>query len=449
MKKTAVALMTLLAAGEPSTAPSGNQDQRPRFLSKEWLARAVIYEVNIRQATTEGTLTAFRKKHLARLDSLGVNILWLMPIHPIGIKERKGTLGSYYAVRDYRGVNPEYGTLDDLKQLVDSAHARGMAVILDWVANHTAADHPWTTEHPDWYTHDAKGNIIPPVADWHDTADLDYSSAGMREEMISSLEYWLKEAGIDGYRCDVAELVPLEFWRAVRHRLDAIKPVFMLAEGEKAELHQAFDMTYSWTFHKLMNGLAQGKQSATDVAKYWKDQARIYRRDDLRMQFITNHDENSWNGTEHERMGDARLASAVFSFTVKGMPLIYTGQEADLNKRLKFFEKDTIDWNGYVNASFYRKLTALKQSQRALDADGPSLRFLPTGNAHVVAFVRQRGRSQVVTFLNYSAGPVTLSVADTAFRGRYMNLFDGSPATVDRVFTVQLPAHGYRVEVRD
>ena len=227
-----------------------------------------------------------------------------MPIHPIGMEKRKGSMGSYYAVQDYKAVNPEHGTMEEFKALVDAAHAKGMKVIIDWVANHTAWDNVWLANHPEWYTKDSAGNNVPPVADWSDVMDLNYDNTEMRQEMINSMKFWLTDADIDGFRCDVAEMVPTDFWVEARKQLDGVKPIFFLAEGEAAELHEAFDMTYAWSAHHLMNEISKGEKGATEFKAYWEDQYSKYSIDDYRMQFITNHDENSWNGTAIERMGD-------------------------------------------------------------------------------------------------------------------------------------------------
>ena len=408
-----------------------------------WSANSTIYEVNLRQMTEEGTFKAFQEQHLDRLADLGVEILWFMPIYPIGEKNRKGTLGSYYAVKDYQAVNPEHGSMDDFKALVDAAHAKGMKVILDWVANHTAWDNAWVTDHPDWYTTDSLGNMVPPVADWADVVDLNYDNAEMREAMIQSLEFWLREADIDGYRCDVAEMVPLDFWVEARTRIDSIKPNFFLAEGENPELHQAFDMTYAWSFHHLMNEVARGEKGASDVAAYWAAQDSMYKPEDYRMQFITNHDENSWNGTTLERMGDNRKAMAVLSFTVPGMPLIYSGQEADLNKRLKFFEKDAIDWSNDSMVDFYRRLVALKEENSALANGSRSgeLKFFETESERLLAFARISNDNVVLVLMNLSGEAQEVNVLDEVVKGTFQNMFDGQTLEVSNGLKMVLVPH--------
>ena len=256
----------------------------------------MIYEANVRQFTPEGTFKAF-EEHLPRLKELGVDILWLMPIHPIGVENRKGGLGSYYSIKDYRGVNPEFGDLDDFKSLVNKAHELGMYVILDWVANHTAWDHAWVTEHPEYYTKNLDGTMKSPF-DWTDVVELDFKNQEMQDAMLADMMYWVEENGIDGFRCDVAGEVPVEFWNTARAELDKVKPVFMLAEAEQPNHHvNAFDMSYAWELHHIMNEIAKGNKNAKAINTYFAKHDTLYPTDAYRLYFITNHDENSWNGT--------------------------------------------------------------------------------------------------------------------------------------------------------
>ncbi len=417
---------------------------------KNWHANSVIYEVNLRQMTEEGTFKAFQDQHLDRLEDLGVEILWFMPIFPIGEKNRKGTMGSYYAVQNYQTTNPEHGTMEEFKTLVDAAHAKGMKVILDWVANHSAWDNVWLADHPDWFTKDENGNYVPPVEDWSDVMDLNYDNKEMREAMIQSLEFWVKESDIDGYRCDVAEMVPLDFWIDARKRLDAIKPIFFLAEGEPAELHQAFDMTYAWSFHHLMNEVARGEKGASDVASYWADHQTKYEANDFRMQFITNHDENSWNGTAIERMGENRKGFAVLTYTIPGMPLIYSGMEADMDKRLKFFEKDVIDWKDLPLNEFYRKLNLLKKNHPAITngAAGGDLEFVDAGNERVLAFFRSKGGKHVFTLINFSDKEVDIDIKHEKLTGEYFSWFVGSPSRMKGELKGKLKPNNYLILVK-
>ncbi|MEP1033460.1 alpha-amylase family glycosyl hydrolase [Ekhidna sp.] len=364
---------------------------------------AVIYEVNIRQYTPEGTFNAFAS-HLPRLKDLGVDILWIMPIQPIGEKNRKGGLGSYYSIQDYTSVNPAHGTMDDFKSLVRKAHENDMIVILDWVANHTAFDHPWT-EKEGYYMTDSLGNVTwPEGTDWTDVADLNYDNMDMQDEMIAALRYWVTETDIDGYRCDVAGFVPMEFWKRAKDSLDTTKDLFMLAEWDEPKMHDSFHMTYGWGFHHYMNEVAKGEKNADSLVSFIKKDLIRYPSDAIRMNFTTNHDENSWNGTVFERFGEGHKAYAVLAFTIQGMPLIYSGQEAGLDERLAFFEKDTIEWGAVKYQDFYSGLIDIKHNNPALHNGefGGTPQFLETGNPMVIAYTRAKGGNEVTVIINLS-----------------------------------------------
>lgn len=378
----------------------------------DWAKNAVIYEVNIRQYTKEGTFKAF-EKHLPRLKDLGIDMLWLMPINPISEKNKKGEMGSYYAVQDYKKVNPEFGTEADFRAIVEKAHAMGMRVILDWVPNHTGWDNVWINEHPEWYTQNDKGEIIAPNPDWTDVADLNYDNKEMRNAMTDALEYWVRNFDIDGYRCDVAGSVPTDFWNDARAALTKIKPVFMLAEAWEPQLSEdAFDMVYGWECHHVMNEVANGKKTAKALYDIIEKDAKRYATDTYIMQFITNHDENSWNGTEYERMGDAVKTFATLTFVIPGMPLLYSGQEAGLAKRLEFFKKDEISWKDLSITPFYQKLTALKHLNKALwnGNSGGNFVAIPTEKEHILAFSREKDGNKVICFFNLSKKQTTLNL---------------------------------------
>lgn len=392
-----------------------------------WAKNATIYEVNIRQYTKEGTFKAFENE-LPRLRKMGVDILWLMPVFPIGEKGRKGTLGSYYAVKDYRGVNKEFGTMDDLKHLVKTAHAQGFKVILDWVANHSAPDNELVTKHPDWYTHDSLGHIIPPVPDWSDVVDFNYDQKGLRQYQIESMKYWLKNADVDGFRCDVAMMVPLDFWKECRTELDKTKKVFMLAEAEGPEFHRnGFDMTYGWDYMNLCNKIAKGEKTASDLYNYFSASNRKYDASDNIMYFTSNHDENSWNGTEYERLGKAAKAFAALSATIPGMPLVYTGQETALDRRLAFFDKDSIEWGNYSLQAFYSKLLHLKEHNPTMFIDesgAGKVEFLQDKRyENLLVFIRKKTSKKTLVVMNLSDKPTdaTLILGDT--EGHYTDLF--------------------------
>ncbi len=426
-------------------------DKESVYKHLDWTKNTNIYEVNIRQYTPEGTLRAF-EAHMPRLKEMGVGILWLMPIHPISEKNRKGTLGSYYAVQDYQKVNSDFGSLDDLKHLVNYAHELGMKVVIDWVANHTGWDNWLITEHPEYYTKDSLGNMmVPENSDWSDVADLNYDNMEMREYMIQSLEYWVKEANIDGYRCDVAGMVPTDFWVAARTRLDAIKPVFMLAEHESYEIHKAFDMTYGWEFHHIMNQIAKGEKGLDAIDSYIDKVDSTYCSDDYIMHFTSNHDENSWNGTEFERMGDSYKAFAVLSSTMPGMPLIYSGQEAELKDRLEFFEKDEIDWNEIKLHDFYSKLLHLKKENKALwngNSGGSYQRVATSSDEDVYSFVREKGEDKVVVIINLSEKHQTFSFKDEIVEGNYKSLLQQTSVVINKESNFSFEPWEYKVLIR-
>ncbi len=411
-----------------------------------WTKNAVIYEVNIRQHTPEGTFRAFIDE-IPELKETGIDILWLMPVHPIGEKNRKGNLGSYYSVKDYEAINPEFGNMDDFKELVGVAHQNGMYVILDWVANHTSWDHKWIEEHPEWYDKDSTGNLISPF-DWTDVAQLKHGAPGLSEAMINALKFWVQEADIDGFRCDVAGMVPTEFWVQARRSLDKIKPVFMLAEDEAEHelLSEAFDMNYGWEMHHLMNKLAKGEEKVSAVKEYFERQDSIYPKNCYRMNFLTNHDENSWAGTVFERLGGGVKTFAVMMFTIPGMPLLYSGQEVGSDRRLEFFEKDTIIRAENDFQDFYKSLITLKKSNALFwnGAAGGDFMFLDVKNEKVLAFKRYSAEKEVYIMLNLSGEEQNIEIP-SEMSGTYKNYFDGKTWTVQTGEDQKLEAWGYLV----
>jgi oligosaccharide 4-alpha-D-glucosyltransferase len=422
--------------------------EESQTIAPDWAQYATIYEVNIRQYTEEGTINAFAE-HLPRLRDLGVDILWFMPVQPIGKEKRKGPLGSYYSIQDYTAVNPEFGTLEDFKRLVHRAHGMGFKVILDWVANHSAWDHDWVSKHPDWYTKDQDGNMIAPY-DWTDVADLNYDMYYMRQAMTEAMLFWIQEADIDGFRCDVAGEVPLDFWEDTRARLDREKEIWMIAEDGSQYwlLNQAFNANYGWHFHHLMNQVAKGETAASDLIDHFDDIQRNYPKGTYPMQFITNHDENSWAGTVFERMGDGHEAFAVLSFTVPGMPLMYSGQEAGLNKRLKFFDKDPIDWSDSSLTPFYTRLNDLKAQHPALWNGTAGGWIEPLKNdrpASVVSFSRKKGQDQVVSIINLSPEEQAITLIAGEAAGMYRDFFTNESFRLDKRTQFSLRPWEYRV----
>ena len=372
--------------------------------SPEWLESAVIYEANLRQGTPTRDLKGLQLQ-LPRLKDLGVDVVWLMPIHPISKEQRKGTLGSYYAVQDYKAVNPEFGTMEDLKEFVRTAHSHGIKVILDEVCNHTGADHKWVTEHPEYYALNEKGEKYGPY-DWTDVYKLDYSKPEVRAAMIDALKFWLTEADIDGYRCDVAGEVPTSFWEEARPQLQAVKPVLMLAEASKPELLvKAFDVDYAWPMKDVFNAIAatkgvnkwavehkenRPKMTAQNIPDLIEKQKKEYPAGARHMNMITNHDLNSWEGTEFDRFGPATGAFAVLSYTLPGVPMMYTGQEVGFNHPFEFFEQDSIqpEYDANHFTAFYETLNSLKHNNRALDASVPA-DFYSATNPDILCFTRE------------------------------------------------------------
>lgn len=425
--------VAFLIACNPGAKKAETAEQSDKLVSKtiypEWSQDAVIYEVNVRQYTPEGTLAAF-EENLPRLKELGVEILWMMPMHPISEINRKGTLGSYYAVADYKAINPEFGTMDDFKAFVTKAHEMGFKVILDWVANHTGWDNPWIYDHPEWFTKDSLGNIIPPDPDWGDIADLNFDVPEMRAAMIDALKFWITEADIDGYRCDVAWGVPTDFWNEARAALDELKPIWMLAEDEdhKDFLIQAFNCNYSWSLHHKLNEIAQGKEGIKAIKEYFEAADSTFPEGSYTMQFTSNHDENSWQGTVYERMGDAAKTMAALTFVMPGMPLIYSGQEAGLNKRLEFFEKDEIDWSNLEMQNFYEKLVDLKQENVALwnGTAGAPIHFMHMrDDNNLLVFSREKEDNKVVAIFNLSDDSTTNAVTCKMIEGKYVDFNSG------------------------
>jgi glycosidase len=420
-----------------------------RITHPEWSKNATIYQINTRQFTDEGTFRA-AEAHLPRLKELGAVILWLMPVQVIGKKNRKGTLGSPYAVKDYYAVEPDLGTLDDLKHFVRAAHEHGLYVILDWVANHTAWDCNLVIEHPDWYARDWKGDFRPtPWWDWVDIIDLDYGNAELRQYMTEAMKYWVSEVDVDGYRCDVAGFVPTDFWDTVRAELDLIKPVFMLAEWEARDLHAAaFDMTYAWSWNETMHRIAMGKGDLEQLRVYYAWNEKAFPGDIMRMMFVSNHDKNAWEGTEFEQFGDALEAAIVLSVVGDGMPLIYSGQEAGNDKRLEFFERDPIVWREHPQGELYRKLFDLKRTNTALwNAHwGPRMIAVPnTASESIFSFVRGNERDKVFAVFNFSPDDHTVAFSETLCHGDYLDFNASDGVTVDASTTLDLAPWSYRI----
>lgn len=398
----------------------------------EWVYNAVIYEVNMRQYTPEGTFNAF-SAHLPRLQELGADILWFMPVQSIGEEDRKGTLGSYYSIKDYTEINEEFGTLADFRTVVAQAQELGMKVILDWVANHTSRDAVWVETHPDWYVRDSLGNLNV-MYDWTDIAQLDYTVPEMREAMIEAMKFWIRETGIDGFRCDVAGEIPTDFWEAAKDSLTALNPdIFLLAEAEKPELNESvFDAYYAWDFHHKMNSVAQGKENVDSLRASLQRMNSRFSSNAIPMYFTSNHDENSWSGTEFERMGEAAEPFAVLTYMLPGIPLIYSGQEVGLDRRLEFFEKDIINWDNKKEFSdLYRRLNTFKKENKALFAqerDGEMTEIPNDCPENVWSFRRVNNENEVTCVFNFSGETVNVKFNEKVPGEGFSSFFDASEA---------------------
>jgi glycosidase len=417
----------------------------------EWIRSAVIYEVNTRQYSAGGKFAGVQAD-LPRLRALGVDVLWFMPIYPIGETNRKGPLGSPYAISDYLGVNPEFGTPADFKKLVDAAHALGFRVILDWVGNHTAWDNPLAREHPEFYVRDAKGSFVPPLGfDWTDVIQLDFSNRAVWDYEFEAMAHWVRGFGIDGFRCDFATGVPTAFWNDVFGRLRQIRPdLFLLAESElpQHQLH-AFNASYAFEMMQTFNAVAQGRAgvshiddtlAATDV-RFPRGYALLY--------YTTNHDENSWTGTDLERLGGGAEPFAVLSFVLNGIPLIYNGQEAGLDRRLEFFQRDPIAWRSHPATAFYQTLCTLRKQSPALRTGAAMRRIATTRNDAVYAVLRESGNARVVAFLNLTARDITADAFEPALAGTWRDVFTGETATLTAAVPLTLRAWHYRVLARE
>jgi glycosidase len=393
-----------------------------------WIIQGNIYEVNIRQYTPEGTFNAFAK-HLDRLKEMGVQTLWFMPLNPISKLDRKGTLGSYYAVSDYTAINPEFGSLADWKQLVQTIHDKGMKVIIDWVPNHTGADHRWIRDHPDFFVKDSTGKPAVPYG-WTDTRQLDYKNPVMQDSMIAAMKYWMTNSGIDGFRCDVAWNVPAEFWSKCTSQLRTLnKDMFMLAEGDKPYLlTSGFDAFYPWEMFHMMIKVAKGERPAFALDSVKNKYDTTYVKNSIPMYFTSNHDENSWNKSDYGTFpGVVHAPFAVFTQTMAGtVPLIYSGQEEPVLRPLAFFEKDPISFGKFERAKFYKTLLELRKNDPALATDA-SFRKVKVGNDKALySYVREKNGKKIFVVLNLSGAEQAITVTDKDLLGKPYNVFMGT-----------------------
>jgi len=405
---------------------------RRMFNPVAWSRYTNLYEVNVRQYTPEGTFEAFGK-HLPRLKDMGVETLWFMPVTPISVDGRQGTLGSYYACSDYTGINAEFGTLDDFKELTAKAHSLGFKVIIDWVANHTGHDHIWTKTNPGFYKRNAEGKFYDNHG-WADVFDLNYYDAFMRKSMIEAMQFWVQECNIDGFRCDMAHLVPLDFWRQARLQLDSVKPLFWLAETEDYHYLEVFDSCYAWQWMHQTEKLIKGEADLNSLRQLLLRYHHDIPDETCHLYFTANHDENSWNGTEYEKYGPAAKNLAVFTITWSGMPLVYSGQELPNTKRLKFFDKDLIEWKEKPDLQeFYKTLLGLRASHPAFRGGQQSHPVIIPTNAdqYVLTYMRRLGGREMLVMLNLSPNHLYIQLPDGYAHGTYRNVF--TSATIEIV----------------
>lgn len=414
------------------------------FKIASWVNQSTIYEVNIRQYTPEGTFSAF-VNHIPRLKDMGVTVLWLMPITPISEKLMKGSLGSYYACSSYTKINSAFGNESDLLNLISCAHEHDMKVIIDWVANHTGANHEWMDNHPDWFTRDAAGNFIERNG-WEDVVDLNYENKDMRAALIGAMQFWVRNFNIDGFRCDMAHLVPLDFWREARTHCDSIKPLFWLAECENANYHPTFDASYAWDWMHISEKLNQGQLGMNELYNVLEGYVH-YPSGALKLFFTSNHDENSWNGTEYEKYGVAAKPWAVFTFTWKGMPLIYSGQELPNQKRLSFFDKDLIEWKGPPALhDFYKILNQLRKDHPVI-VNGSTFN-LPSNHPGSLAFLRMDEKETVLVLLNVSMQAIKMECVHEKLVGNFTQIFSGLTYQFNNSIHFELMPGDYFVYVK-
>ncbi|MBL7813428.1 MAG: alpha-glucosidase C-terminal domain-containing protein [Saprospiraceae bacterium] len=431
----------------------------------DWVKNAVIYQVNIRQFSPEGTFNAFAE-HLERIAALGVDMIWFMPIYPLCDTNKKchpeadtECIGSHYAVYDYFSINPRYGTPEDFRNIVKKIHDLGMKVILDFVPNHTGWDSRWMLRHPEWFKKDKAGNIISPIKKengeswgWDDVAQLDYSNMRMRENVIQAHEFWMREFNVDGFREDVAGEVPTFFWKELRHRLEKIRPVYMLSEDEvegQEHFNVCFNTNYAWQASIVMKDIAKGEKPASALYEWTETVKQKFGTRGWQMNYTQNHDENTWNGTEKELFGVGADCYTALTFVMEGMPMIYNGQEASLDKRLWFFNKDEIDWSDLSRAAFFKTLIDLKHRNKALwnGQNGGVLQKLSTDKSDdkIYAFFRQKEEYQCIAIFNLSDKKVNDILRGGIAAGTYKNVFTGETKNIAAATTLSLEPYDYLI----
>ncbi|MBN2068922.1 MAG: alpha-glucosidase C-terminal domain-containing protein [Opitutales bacterium] len=445
-------LLALLLSAPMASAESSLLYGTPAQGLPSWTHQQVVYEINVRQYSPEGNFRAI-EADLPRIHDLGINTLWFMPIYPIGETNRKGPLGSYYSVKDYKGVNPEFGTQEDFRSLIQKAHALGMHVIIDWVGNHSAWDNPLRLEHPEFYMHNEQGGCIPPLGtDWTDVIQFDVNNPGLIDYQAEAMAYWMTEFGVDGFRCDYAVGLPASAWERITARLREINPdVFMLAEAEQPD-HQvkAFNASYGWELMHTFNAIVSGEADANDIDNVLERYRLRFPGDASFLLMTSNHDENSWNGTVFQRLGGGVETFAALTLTMDGIPLLYNGQEASLDRRLLFFERDPIDWQQTALTEVYRKLIHLRTSNTALSPAASTTRIPTTDNKHIYAFLRSDPDSPaaVLVIANLTAKDLSFDLASELISGSWTNALTGEALNLSNSESLTLQSWDYLVLYR-
>jgi glycosidase len=455
MKPLIFLLIMLLATG-CKDIPSENIVYLPELarITSKTIDKAIIYEANIRQYSSEGTFEAFTK-NIPELKKLGVNIIWLMPIHPISVKNRKGKLGSPYSVDDFRKTNPDFGTAEDFDSLVETAHANGMYVVIDWITNQTGWNHRWINEHPEYYVRNEKGEILDPSNSktgeswgWTDVAELNYDNPELRQKMIQEMLYWIRTHQIDGYRLDAPQEVPDDFWDAAFDSIKKVKSDFLFIDIKISdEILQITDLNYDYPAQQLMNGIAIGKKTVADWDFYFA-QNKTSRSKKIVINSTSNHNENTWNGTAYERLGDAAETFTVLTYLMPGVPLIYNGQEYDNKKRLPFFDKDSIAHTKGKYFGLYEKLGRFKKNHPALSAHedvGAYSRIRTSDDQNVLAFWRTNKNDSILFIANLKnlSNKFNLPIS-----GIYKDYFSGKIISITTETTFQFKAWEYKVLIK-
>lgn len=399
---TLILVFALWSCGDGLPTPddnnqTGNEVVIEPFENIPELNKMVIYEVNLRAFSNSGTINGLIKD-LDHIQDLGVNVVWIMPLYPIGTVN---TVNSPYCIRDYEDVNSEFGTLDDLKKLVNEVHKRDMAVILDWVANHTAWDHPWITSHADWYVKDANGDIIaPPGTGWTDVAELNYANDKMREEMISSMKFWVNEAGIDGFRCDAVDLIPTDFWTEAIADINTTtdKKLIWLAEGGVASNFTAgFQMNYSWDFYGQIKSIFNENKAASSIFTTNTQEYNVVPSNKAKLRYITNHDVYAWDETPNDVFSDGQVGAFVATAFMPGIPLIYDGQEVGSSGLISFFDKNPIEWS--QNPDILGQYQMIMSTRNGLDAVSEG-ELVTYSNNDAIMFKRVYNEEEVLVMVN-------------------------------------------------